>query len=216
MEVSQLDTEARALGLCLRGALHPTPEDLAPDGTQTLVLLGPDEPRFWPIFQESAELADGGPNPLDRWSKRVIGTLAARWGGTALFPSDGPPFAPFVRWAERSGQSWPAPVGLLVHAQAGLFISYRGAVALPQHIALPGSQESPCPSCAAPCATACPVGALAVGRDYDVPACMAHLRSAEGAECRKGCLVRRACPVAVGFDRLPAQSSFHMSAFLGE
>ncbi|WGW05261.1 4Fe-4S dicluster domain-containing protein [Tropicibacter oceani] len=214
--VTLLDTQARAMGLRLRGALHPTPEDDAPDGSGTVLLLGPDEPAFWGQFTTSAEYQDGLPDPLDRWSKRCIGALADSWGGTAVFPSDGPPYPPFIRWAERSGQAWPSPVQLLVQADAGLFISYRGAVALPDRLALPTPGQRPCDDCATPCSSACPVGALREGQGYDVPACMAHLRSPQGAACRDGCLVRRACPVARDFSRDPRQSAFHMAAFLGE
>lgn len=218
MTLSELDTAARALGLALRGAFHPTESDGAPDGTGTLVMLGPDEPQFWTIFTESAEYRDGRPHPLDRWSKRSVGALGAAFGGTGVFPYDGPPYAPFLHWAGRSEECWPSPVGLLVHETAGLFISFRAALALRQKLDLaPPPHASPCVTCAdRPCTTACPVGALAEGQPYDVPACIAHIRSPEGAACRQGCLVRRACPVSRRFGRLPEQSAFHMRAFLGE
>jgi epoxyqueuosine reductase len=212
----EADRSAAMAGLRIRGALHPTKDDDAPPGTGTLVLLGPDEPRFWPLFSVSEEYLDGARDPLDRWSKRVIGALATEWNGAALFPSDGPPYAPFLSWALRSGQAWSSPVGMLVHDAAGLFISYRGAVALPDRLDLADTAALPCTPCARPCETACPVGALAPGQDYDVARCKTHMQSSEGEACRSGgCLVRRACPVAVDFMRRPEQSAFHMRAFLG-
>jgi len=211
------DSDAALSGLRLRGALHPGSDEGAPEGTGTLLLLGPDEPRFWPLFSESPEYLDRRPDPLDRWSRRVICKMAEEWEGTAFFPSDGPPYAPFLSWALRSGGAWSSPVGMLVHEAAGLFISYRGAVALPAKLELPAAGTQPCTSCHRPCETACPVGALAAGQAYDVATCKAHMRSPEGAECRTGgCLVRRACPVAVDFARVPDQSAFHMRAFLGD
>ena len=48
----------------------------APEGIGTLVLLGPREPGFWPAFTASPEYADAAPDPMDRWSSRVIGDLA--------------------------------------------------------------------------------------------------------------------------------------------
>ncbi|MFA8386398.1 MAG: ferredoxin [Pelagibaca sp.] len=217
MTLADLDRSARSVGLALRGAFHPGPEDGAPEGTSTLVLLGPDEPHFWEVFTASPEYRDGQRHPLDRWSKRVTASIATPLNAKTIFPYDGPPYAPFLRWADRSGESWSSPVGLLVHKEAGLFISFRAALALPQQLDLPPPAHSPCPSCdTRPCETACPVGALAPGRDYDVPACVAHIRSPEGAACRKGCLVRRACPVSARFGRQEAQSAFHMRAFLGE
>lgn len=206
---------ARARGLALRGSCALAPGDGF--GPGHAVLLGPDEPAFWSLFQNSPEYADGAPNPLDRWSKRHVGALAIDWGGRAVLPYDGPPWPPFLAWAQRSGQAWTSPVGLLVHGTAGLFLSFRGAVIVAD---APGDNpraQSPCLTCAdKPCTTACPVGALRPGADYDVPACQAHLRSPQGAACRDGCLVRRACPVSQTFGRDTAQSAFHMRAFLGE
>ncbi|WP_370268760.1 ferredoxin [Nioella sp.] len=214
MTLERVDAAARAQALAVRGVLHPGPHDGAPEGTGTIVLLGPDEPRFWQVFTASPEYGDGGEDPLDRWSKRVIGALASDLGAPAIFPSDGPPYPPFLQWAVDSGRCWPSPVGLLVHDQAGLFLSFRGALALPDRLDLPAPPTRPCDTCAAPCTTACPVSALAERQAYDVSRCQAHVASPEGAACRQGCLVRRACPVAKDFRRRLEQSTFHMSAFM--
>lgn len=185
----------------------------AGDG-RTVLILAPDEPRFWQVFAASPEYADGAPDPMNRWSERVIGALAAREGGEALFPFGGPPWQPFMRWATATGRVWQSPVGLLVDGEAGLWTSIRGAVALPGERAVPGPGTDPCPPCAKPCLTACPVGALTAG-GYDVPACKAYVASPEGAACRtRGCAVRRACPISKGWGRTDAQAAFHMEAFL--
>ena len=194
--------------LAVFGALH--------EGTETLVLLGPHEPGFWACFKASPEYQDGQADPLDRWSKRVIGRLAADWGGVPMFPSDGPPYAPFLDWALKTGQAWQSPVGMLVHARAGLMVSYRGAVRLQGRLVLPPTGSNPCESCVdKPCLSACPVGALNSGMAYDVPRCQAHIKSVAGTDCLSaGCLVRRACPLSRDYGRLPAQSAFHMRSFL--
>ncbi len=217
MSWQRLEDAAAKVGLAVRGGLHPGAEDAAPEGTGTLVLLGPDEPRFWGLFTASDEAQDGQPDPLDRWSKRMIRKLAAGFDGDAIFPSDGPPYPEFLRWARRSGRAHVAPVGLLVHDVAGLFLSYRGALALPERLDLPAAPPNPCLTCETrPCETACPVGALSAGADYDVPACTAFVASADGSGClTRGCAVRRACPVSQKFGRLDAQSAFHMRAFMG-
>lgn len=216
MTLADLDAGVRAVGLAVRGAFHPDAEDLAPDGTGTIVLLGPDEPGFWDVFTASREYLDGHRHPLDRWSKRIVTKVAAPLQAQAVFPYDGPPYPPFLRWAERCGSSWSSPVQLLVHETAGLFISFRAALALPTRLDLPPAVAKPCLTCTTqPCTTACPVGALAPGQPYNVPACVAHIESADGAACRDGCLVRRACPVSQSFGRRPEQSAFHMRAFLG-
>jgi len=195
--------------LMVAGVAPLQPGEGFPPHLQTAVLIAPEEPAFWPHVTASAEFADGRPDPLDRWSRRVIGRLACRLRTKAAFPFGGPPYRPFIAWALRSGRAHASPVTLLVHDVAGLFISYRGAILLPEVIA-PEATPRPCDTCAGqPCRTACPAGALTPA-GYDVPACHAWLDT--GPDCLNGCLVRRACPV--GQDRRSSiQSAYHMRRF---
>ena len=188
-------------------------EDHLPRGTRTVFLIGPREPGFWPHLQTQPEW--GGEDPVDRWSRRVIGRLACDLGGKALFPFGGAPWLPFQAWALRSGAAWQSPVRLLVHSWQGLMVSYRGALAFKEVISQPRPDpHSPCDACAdKPCLTACPVGALGAN-GYDVPACKRFLATAAGADCLNlGCAVRRACPVSQGYARLAEQSAYHMGKF---
>jgi hypothetical protein len=179
----------------------------------SVLLLAPREPGFWPAFTASPEYADGAPDPLDRWSKRVIGALAEAWDGGAVFPSDGPPYPPFISWALQTGRVWMSPVGLLVHDRLGLWLSFRGAVRLAEPVAATAGQN-PCKTCPGqPCRSACPVSALSP-EGYDVAACHGFLDTAAGTRCMAaGCGVRRACPVGQAWGRTEAQSQFHMKAF---
>lgn len=198
------------------GGFHATVDDNLPAGTQTLLLIGPAEPGFWAHVTAQPEWSDGKPDPLDRWSRRTIGTIACNLGAKALFPFGGAPYHPFQRWALRSGRAWESPVRLLVHASQGLMVSFRGALALRDRIDLPDPVAKPCDSCETkPCLTACPPSAL-TGAGYDVPACHAFLDTAQGAPCLTGgCLTRRACPVSQGYARVKEQSAYHMSRFHG-
>jgi len=192
------DHGLRALGDC-------------PDGGDMITLIGPDEPRFWGIFKDSTEYRDSAPDPLDRWSRRVLTEVAEEMNAEPLFPFGGPPYAPFFTWAVQSGRFWASPIGFLVHDEVGLFVSFRGALRRKGAAEL-AVKEKPCMTCAHPCATACPVGAFNDG--YDVAACKAHVVSEAGVDCRTGgCLARRACPVGQGL-RLSAQAAFHMETFL--
>ena len=181
-----------------------------PPVTRTLVLLGPKEPGFWPHLQAQPEW-DGAPDPVDRWSRRVIGRLACDLGAKALFPFGGPPYQPLTRWALRTGRCWDSPVRLLVHDRQGLLVSFRGALALREALAVPVG-EKPCDSCARPCLAACPAGALGEG-GYDVPACHGWLDTMGGDCLQGGCLVRRACPAGQAYARMPEQSAYHMRQF---
>ncbi len=180
----------------------------------TIILLGPS-PDFWPLLKQSAEWLDGTRDPVDRWSRRVIGDLADALDARPLFPFGGPPYLPFLRWAMDSGRAWQSPAGMLVHDVAGLMVSYRGALRFSQKLALPPVGRSPCETCAdQPCMTACPVDALSAAQGYDVAACHGFLDTDAGDDClTQGCKARRACPVSKSFARDPAQSEFHMRYF---
>ena len=183
-----------------------------PVGTRTLLLLGPLEPGYWAHLTGQPEW-DGTPDPVDRWSRRVIGRMACDLGAKAVFPFGGPPYSPFQTWARKTGRIWESPVRLLVHDEAGLMVSFRGALALKQVLALPAAPVKPCDACAKPCLAACPVGALG-GNGYDVPACHAFLDTEAGRNCLElGCAVRRACPLSQSYARLPATSAYHMGQF---
>ena len=173
MTLDDIATAARALHLTPLGGGH--------EGETTTILLGPLEPDFWGYVTEQPEFS--GADPLDSWSSAAIAALAESTGSRAFFPFGGPPYHPFISWALRSGETWQSPVGLLVHKDAGLLVSYRGALQFDRRIDLPVPAINPCATCAdKPCLTACPVLALSPS-GYDVPSCKAHIDT--DASCRK-------------------------------
>ncbi|SMX39595.1 ferredoxin [Octadecabacter ascidiaceicola] len=201
MTLDEVNAAASALHLTALGGFHE-------DG-KTTILLGPLEPGFWPFVTDHPDFK--GDDPLDNWSSAVISTLADNLNAQAVFPFGGPPFHPFIAWALRSGEVWTSPVGLLVHKDAGLLVSYRGALVFDCEIPLPAPATSPCDSCTdKPCLTACPVSALSPS-GYDVVSCKAHMDVDE--TCRVACRVRMSCPVSQSYHRDPAQTAFHMEAF---
>ena len=209
--LAQIQAMAAQHQLAVLGGFATGPEDSLPAGTKTLLLLGPLEPGFWPNLKAQPEW--GGADPVDRWSRRVIGTMACDLGAKALFPFGGAPYHPFYKWALKSGRTWDSPVRLLVHDVAGLFVSFRGAFALKQELTLPPAPARPCDACANPCLAACPVGALTAA-GYDLPSCHAYLDTPAGADCMaNGCAVRRACPLSLAYARMPEQSAYHMGQF---
>ncbi|MFK7944750.1 MAG: ferredoxin [Paracoccaceae bacterium] len=212
--LEDINEAAHAQGLAIVGAFHPGTDDLAPEGTGTLVLLGPGGPEMWAAFCASAEFGDGAAHPMDRWSRRVISRLAQGLGAEQLFPFGGPPWSPFQRWAAQGEGAVSSPVQMQATSERGLWTSYRGALAFTGRLELPVPvHTNPCEDCPAPCLTTCPVDAFADGR-YDVPKCTAHVRSDRGEACRSGCLVRRSCPAGQAINLPDAQRKFHIDAFL--
>jgi len=221
LDFSQLTKRASDEGLAVRGGFHPQSDDLRTllphfPSAETVVLLGLTGSDQWRRFESSRELLDGLPDPLDRWSRRIIGGLAREFDGRDFYPT-GTPAISFQRLATRCEPVHSSPIGILIHPRWGLWHAYRGALVFERRLELPPpeAKPSPCISCASrPCLDACPVSAF-TPHGFDSERCIRHVESEAGVECReRGCLARRACPVAPDAQYLPAQSRFHMAAFL--
>lgn len=168
---------------------------------------------MWQSFEASDWQGD---HPLEAWSRAVLDPIAASVGGIAVYPFGGPPYHPFIRWAQRAGPVYPSEIGMLIHPDHGLWHAYRGALLLPDRLELPPRDERPrpCDTCAdKPCRTTCPVNAFSA-EGYDVPACVDYVDTAPGNDCAShGCAARRACPVGTEYVYEPEQAAFHMAAF---
>ena len=222
MKLIDIEAACSAAGLTMRGAFHPDAADCVPDlssgrPTETLVLLGNVGPKLWSRFSVAPEFADKSPDPLNRWSERVIGALAESLNAEALYPFGGPPYLPFIAWAKRAESVRESPLGMLIHPDHGLWHAYRGALALAERIDLPppDTRPVPCDTCTdKPCLSACPVSAFSE-QGYDVVACAEHIAAPAGRDCLDlGCRARRACPVGQSAQYDAAQAGFHMAAFL--
>jgi hypothetical protein len=158
-------------------------------------------------------------DPMDRYTERVIGTVACAFDACAIFPQQGPPWWPFQRWASRAEAVFPSPLQILIHPQHGLWHAYRAALIFDTHlVGMPGAEvakgPNPCAQCRVrPCLSACPVGAFDE-HGFDCVRCEDHLRSPAGRSCLdRGCAARNACPVAPQRQYCVAQKQFHMRAF---
>ena len=218
MTLDEVKDAAKAADLAFRGAFHPGPEDLpAGEAAATFVLLGFTGGAQWSVFAASPEYQDRKPHPLDRWSHRVISALSEDLGARPYFPFTAP-LMPFIRWAQKAEPVAPSEIGMLIHPDFGLWHAWRGALAFDERLTLPprDTRPRPCDVCTEkPCLSACPVEAFGGGGAYDIPACGAHIRKAEGADCMTlGCAARRACPVGRDHQYTREQASFHMRALI--
>lgn len=226
IEYSSVVASLAGVGLAGRGAFAADGSENVPDLSDgppaaALLLIGNVGTAMWQRFCESAEFADRQPDPLDRWSRRVLNEVAGEFGGPGvcetLYPFGGPPYLPFQQWAQKAEAVFPSPTGPLIHAEFGLWHAYRGALIFSRPISLPPAEAdaNPCLSCFdQPCLSTCPVEAF-TAEGYDVPSCVGHLSSAEGADCNsRGCQARRACPIGQAYTYTPPQAAFHTRAFL--
>jgi len=163
-----------------------------PDGAPalTVCLLGWTGGEQWPAFARSPEARDGFPDPLNRWSKQAIESIAVPLDAAALYRFGGPPWHDFQRWALKAEAVCRSPLGLLIHPRWGLWHSYRGALALRQRFKLaPRESANPCEVCRdRPCLSASPVSAFAPECPYDHAACRHYIETGEEDCPTRACL----------------------------
>lgn len=224
LERSMIEDIAAALsahGLMLRGGFNfaggeETLSGLSGGAARSVLLVGQAGAAPWPHFlrwKESQSQAVA--NPLDTWSREVIGGVANDFGARAVSPSDRP-YLPFQQWAMRAEGLRPSPLGILMHPQYGPWHAYRGGLLFEVETALhePRGAIHLCDTCVdKPCLKSCPVNAYSAdGFAYET--CLAHVRGQNGAPCRTGgCLDRNACPYGADYRYPPQVQAFHMAAF---
>ncbi len=220
--LSEISSLLAQHGLILRGGFNFGAEDapIGPSGApaKSALLVGQAGSAPWPHFlrwreSQPADLT----NPLDAWSREVIGAVAKKFGARAISPSD-KPYLPFQQWAMRAEGLKPSPLGILMHPQYGLWHAYRGALLFERDISIQAAEKKNhlCDACIGkPCLKACPVGAYS-GPGFAYEACLSHVRGPDGALCRdRGCLDRNACPYGTEYRYPVDEQAFHMSAFAG-
>ena len=228
----QLAALLAPLGLALRGWFEIQSSDIAKTGAgvdagMAALLVGNHGPALWHCFQTSTESRDGFPDPMDRWTRRVVTEACGRLEQpfTALFPF-GKTVWPFQQFAHRAMGISASPLGILIHPQFGLWHGLRAAIVFPglaKTCEVPDKMIHPCEKCVEkPCLSACPVSAFSE-RGFDVAGCRSYLDSTASSQsdstlpdCMgRGCAARNACPVGREWRYDGPQLRFHMSAFGG-
>jgi hypothetical protein len=187
------------------------------DGARGAVVVGSGGPAFFDGFERVGfELADGAPNPLDRYTRRIVeGAVADVLGPAAIahavyFPfAGGAPLIPFQRIGRAAGIGPPGPLGLQIHPDYGPWWAYRALVVVEQPLSEATPLGDACAGCPAPCVAACPGGAVA-RPGFSVPACHAHRLRAE--PCRLSCAARIACVRGPEHRYRDEELAFHMAA----
>jgi hypothetical protein len=209
-----------ANGLILRGGFNFAHREDAPFGVsgipaKSALLVGQAGAAPWPHFQRWRERQSRNiTNPLDTWSRQVIGDVAEAVGARAVSPSDRP-YLPFQQWAMRAEGLKLSPLGILIHPQYGLWHAYRGALLFEDELPIAASETAVhlCDTCVdKPCLKSCPVGAYSAS-GFAHQACLDHVRGKNGGPCMAGgCLDRNACPYGTDYRYPPEVQAFHMTA----
>ena len=147
IRLDEIQRLAQQHGLVVRGGFVVDEADNVPCieygvAALTLVLFGNAGSSLWACFSDSNEYADGLPDPLNRWSKRIGQQMAAQLSGQALFPFDSMPYHPFIDWAKKAESLRCSKLGMLIHPRYGLWHAYRFAIALPDVISELNAQHT--------------------------------------------------------------------------
>ena len=188
-------------------------------GARAGAIVGSGGPTFFARFTEGApETADGAPNPLDRFTRRIVEAATAEVlaplgvAHAVYFPFDGAqPLIPFQRLGRAAGLGGPGPLGLQIHPTFGPWWAYRALVIVDHELPARPAIGDGCAGCDAPCVAACPASAVARA-GFSVSAC--HARRLTAEPCRLSCAARIACVRGPAHRYTEAQLAFHMAASL--
>lgn len=185
-------------------------------GVRSVVVIGNGGGAFWESYRRACRARPAlaaRAEPLDDYTRDVVegacAAVVAAAGGRILYPFGFYDDAPsFTRLAILAGLGRPSRLGVLVHPEFGPWMALRAAIAVPTelHAPRPADGFDPCPTCPAPCATACPAAAVSPA-GWDVARCAAT-RAAAADPCAPACHARVACVLAEQH-RYPADALAH-------
>ena len=179
------------------------------------MIVGAGGRAFFEQFSRGPELGDGGRDPLDRYTARVVvAAVSAALADTGVRHAISHPFAvdpviPFQRLGRAAGLGAPGPLALQIHPEFGPWWAYRALVVLDLRLPAAVRPGDACAGCPAPCVAACPAGAVAAG-GFDVQAC--HTRRLSAPACHESCSARLACIRGPEHRYEDRQLAFHMRA----
>jgi len=192
---------------------------------QYAILVGNEGGKMWSFFAQSPEYGDGGKDPMNRWTRRMLSKLTHDADCELRYPFD-KPYWPFQRIACEAMGIKSSPLGILIHPEFGLWHAFRAIIIVSPNNDLAEEIQNmihqaqklihPCEICPdKPCLTACPVSAFN-GTSLDREACFQHLDEGNEPHCMKsGCMARNTCPVGSSFKYENAQIEFHMKSYRG-
>lgn len=189
-------------------------------GCQRVLVVGSGGPALWDAFVEDIrqhpEHLRDEQHPLDAFIARVVAAAdpkpqKRRW----IFCSpQEETFLDFRLLAAEANLGHKSRLGLLMHERFGPWLGLRAACLTtdPLPLSPPLSIASPCETCDAPCAKACP--AAAFQPEWQVGLCASYAAQPE-ALCATGCLSRLACPVGKSEQYSKLERHYHYQRSTG-
>jgi hypothetical protein len=225
--LAEIEATLDAAGFNLRGAISAARYDaVVPPAWRTGVLLpearaalvvGSGGRALWNALRTAPERAAAN-DPVDTYTARVLDALAEELAGAGhpsrgLYPLEqrGGVYADFVSLAREAGLGASSRLGMLLHPIYGPWLSIR-AVLLTAHEFPPGAPLAgfdPCSDCAAPCAEACPGGAV---WPEGISARLCYETQRTEPACALRCNARHACVVGQEHAYDAQAEAHHMSA----
>ena len=224
--IAEIEAALDAAGLNLRGALSAARYDaLVPPlwrtaallpGARTALVVGSGGRALWDALRAAPEFGAAS-DPVDSYTARVLDTLAqglSRAGhpSRALYPLErrGGAWADFVALAREAGLGVSSRLGLLLHPIYGPWLSIRAVLltGLEWPWDAPIGDFDPCEGCVAPCAEACPGGAVGPER---ISASLCYATQRTEPACALRCGARRACVIGQEHAYAVEAEAHHMS-----
>ena len=169
----------------------------------------------------SPEAADGAPNPLDRYTKRVADAAAAAAlapfaaAHAVYFPFDGAePLIPFQRLGRAAGLGGPGPLGLQIHPVFGPWWAYRALVVVDRELPPRAADRRRLRRLRRAVRGRLSRRSAVARAGFAVAAC--HARRLIAEPCRLSCAARIACVRGPEHRYTDAQLAFHMAASMPE
>jgi len=209
------------IGLNVFGVAAGTSFQRLLPGCQSVVVIGNGGRQMWTHFIEYLQADQrrfyDSQHPLDDFIEHHIGLVdptpppSRRWIRCAATENT---FIDFRSLARQAGLGLQSHMGLIIHPEYGLWISFRAAILTTEQLPLtePVTNNSPCYDCPKYCEKNC-IGAAFVDTQFSINRCSKFHK--ESYLCHKQCNSRAACPVGIQHQHSEVQQCFHSSLSLG-
>ena len=143
-----------------------------------MLLIGPREPFFGKFLKQVKEYHDGEGDPLDRWSERILKSIAKNNNLRLIFLLIKIKIGHFILGHLNVMRLIPLPLKCLFTIKKDFSLSFQGSTRLKLQSSVSYETHSVCTDCSKPCENSCPVDALN-SNGYNSKKCIEYISSSE-------------------------------------